>query len=494
MMAVSSGGFNGSGTGNVQNEESWDTLDMSQVGIHILSPALSIYTHIKVLFLGSNNLSTLPGEVFEALVHLSYLDASYNRLSSIPPQISRCIHLEELYLHDNRLAELPMEMGRLFRLKTLSLDRNPLMLPPGEVIQQGTRYVISFMRERMPAGAAPAERAWIQVKEEKPYVEKLRVFTYNMLAQEYAVPDRYTYCPVWALEWNYRKIRILKEMMSYDAEILCLQEVESEQYRSYFEPAMQQAGYSGVFRPKSRARTMEDWSRVDGCAIFFKNSKFLLVEEHVLEFQSKAVEKHEQSPAPDIISRLMPKDNIAVIAVLQLKDSQRRHRRGRQAAAPKLIVSNAHIHWDPEYADVKLLQVHLLIEELVMRYGNSPMVICGDFNSSPDSGPYELLRNGYLAPNHRDLGNYDFGMYNVNGFSHPLKLSSAYETVGEPAYTNYTGDFVGVIDYIWYTNDSLELLRMLEAPDIDAVKSTYLPNPHWCSDHIPLAAEVAFKY
>ena len=33
-----------------------------------------------------------------------------------------------------------------------------------------------------------------------------------------------SYCPAWALSWNYRRQNLLRELLSYNADILCLQE------------------------------------------------------------------------------------------------------------------------------------------------------------------------------------------------------------------------------------------------------------------------------
>ena len=73
-----------------------------------------------------------------------------------------------------------------------------------------------------------------------------------------------------------------------------------------------------------------------------------------------------------------------------------------------LLVCTCHIHWDPEYCDVKLIQTMMLMNELksiVERESTSQMslrpnsnpsstspasniqlMLCGDFNSLPNSG------------------------------------------------------------------------------------------------------------
>lgn len=68
-----------------------------------------------------------------------------------------------------------------------------------------------------------------------------------------------------------------------------------------------------------------------------------------------------------------------------------------------LFVCTAHIHWDPEYCDVKIVQTLMLLSEVktimedaIETYRSNtnrpldcaavPLVLCGDFNSLPDSG------------------------------------------------------------------------------------------------------------
>lgn len=72
-----------------------------------------------------------------------------------------------------------------------------------------------------------------------------------------------------------------------------------------------------------------------------------------------------------------------------------------------LLVCTAHIHWDPEYCDVKLIQTMMLSNELRcildeasnnFRPGHKQdnsvqLLLCGDFNSLPDSGKYIIIFN-----------------------------------------------------------------------------------------------------
>lgn len=51
------------------------------------------------------------------------------------------------------------------------------------------------------------------------------VLSYNILSDAYATNELYSYCPTWALSWTYRRQNLLREIVGYRADIVCLQEV-----------------------------------------------------------------------------------------------------------------------------------------------------------------------------------------------------------------------------------------------------------------------------
>lgn len=65
-----------------------------------------------------------------------------------------------------------------------------------------------------------------------------------------------------------------------------MQEVETEQFYTYFLPQLQEEGYDGIFSPKSRAKTMSENERkhVDGCAIFYKSDKWVTKKLTILMY------------------------------------------------------------------------------------------------------------------------------------------------------------------------------------------------------------------
>jgi len=455
--------------------------------------------------------------------------------------------LTVLSLFQNHLRELPLEMGRLFRLKALNIDANPILHPPHNILRTGVESTIGYLRERMPT-PPPPERNWKIIQSELHNEEaegiKFKVFCYNILAPIYATSGQHYYCPRWALDWEYRKKLLLRQFKAHNPDILCLQEIEAKQYGEYFMPALSQCGYNGFFTPKSRAKTVDDPNHVDGCAIFFKRQRFDVIEEHFLEFQSLAMNKYKQivnnkqHSVPDSgLERLITKDNIAIALLLQLKQPQNS---SNTTGAHRVLFSNTHIHWDPLAPDVKLMQTQLLVEEL-MKINNKykrerknqsrksgalmdegkldedsvPVVIAGDFNSMPDSQVYQFLLKGSLEPTSPSISTSTTNgldsssspqtpnIYSTDpreressgfkGLNHNLSLASSYGSspIGEPPFTNYTSDFYGVLDYIWYTTPTLKVTGLLEHVNKSELFSPF-PNPHFPSDHIPLLAEFQF--
>uniref|UniRef100_A0A0M3I1G6 poly(A)-specific ribonuclease n=1 Tax=Ascaris lumbricoides TaxID=6252 RepID=A0A0M3I1G6_ASCLU len=368
---------------------------------------------------------------------------------------------------------------------------------------------------------APPDRQWVMIRHADPErpIATFTVLCYNVLCDKYASSNLYSYCPSWALNWEYRKAAILKEIRHYEADIITLQEVETEQFRSLFLPELEAIGYAGIFSPKSRAKTMneEDRKYVDGCAIFWKYDKFEMDREHLIEFTQIAIKKAQTSE--HMLNRVMPRDNIALCAVLRIKENVYSSR--RMAMSPSdnvvgnpLVVCTAHIHWDPEFCDVKLIQCMMLVqeignllEEISEKYRitpqQTPVLICGDLNSLPESvsGVFEFLSKGAIAKDHPDLKGFrdDPCLTRLSAtddpkvYTHALRLDSAVDVNALP-FTNYTLEFKGVIDYIFSTPQSLARLGVLGPLDMTWVQANKIigfPHPHIPSDHVPIMAQYA---
>jgi CCR4-NOT transcription complex subunit 6 len=62
------------------------------------------------------------------------------------------------------------------------------------------------------------------------------VMSYNILFEKYATQQQYWYTPSWALQWSYRRDRILREIIDINADVISLQEVDWGQYEQWFFP------------------------------------------------------------------------------------------------------------------------------------------------------------------------------------------------------------------------------------------------------------------
>ena len=357
----------------------------------------------------------------------------------------------------------------------------------------------------LPVPPAPPDRVLHKTKlENRPpnLSRSIRICSYNILAEIYTNQGVYPYCPRWALSWNFRSRNLIREIRNFNADIFCFQEVQADRFNAFFYPEMRALGYEGLYKKKTR-QAMGAEGKVDGCAIFYRTSRVSLREKYVIEFNDAAVtmarngtiiaKKSGRSPTEkevtDALERLR-KDNVAQVVVFETLDESRQ----------RFCVCNTHIHWDPNFLDVKLWQTHMLIKELE-KFNvpqNLPIVLCGDFNSQPDSSVYEFLSTGGLGTNHPDLAHDPCGIVpSTSAFRHDLRLVSSFVSVigQEPKFTNYTESFKGTIDYIFATCDDVYCSGAYLIPPKESLSKhthTALPNPQFPSDHLGLCADFHF--
>ncbi|XP_050122513.1 carbon catabolite repressor protein 4 homolog 1-like [Malus sylvestris] len=344
------------------------------------------------------------------------------------------------------------------------------------------------------------------------------VLSYNILSDVYATSESYSYCPSWALSWPYRRQNLLREIVGYRADIVCLQEVRSDHFEEFFAPELDKHGYQALYKRKTNEVYNGNTQTIDGCATFFRRDRFSHVKKYEVEF-NKAAQSLTDAMIPSnqkksALNRLV-KDNVALIVVLEAKFSnQGADNPGKRQL---LCVANTHVNVHQDLKDVKLWQVHTLLKglEKIAASADIPMLVCGDFNSVPGSAPHTLLAMGKVDPLHTDLQVDPLNILRpLSKLIHQLPLVSAYSsfarlgvglgmeqlrrrmdpTTNEPLFTNCTRDFIGTLDYIFYTADSLTVESLLELLDEESLrKDTALPSPEWSSDHIALLAEFRCK-
>ncbi|RKP04705.1 hypothetical protein THASP1DRAFT_20830, partial [Thamnocephalis sphaerospora] len=322
----------------------WHSIDLGGMGLRNVCPELFHYEFLTTLYVNHNQLSYLPAAVAQ-LRALRILDASGNKLTTLPVELGLLTELRELLLFDNMLTDLPAELGTLYQLETLGLEGNPIQDPVKSMISgEGTSAVITYLRDNCPPPAPPAEREWKQLEAEPSTGDPFTVMSYNVLCEKYATAAQFGCTPSWALAWDSRREMLIQEIKALDADIICLQEVEAGQHEEFFTQHLRPT-HDSVMWQKSRAKTMPNKERrvVDGCSTFFRSSTFKLLDQQIIEFNEMAIQRSDFHKSDEIFQRFMTKDNIAGVAFF----------RHLPTGLP-LIVANTHIHWDPEYKDVKL--------------------------------------------------------------------------------------------------------------------------------------------
>ena len=111
-------------------------------------------------------------------------------------------------------AETNLPVGHPMAVQTARVIPAPTPTPRRMVPVSGVDIMGHFDSDRIPSAG------------------NFTVLSYNILADAYASSDSYSYCPSWALSWSYRRQNLLREIVTYRADIICLQEVKISFLRS----------------------------------------------------------------------------------------------------------------------------------------------------------------------------------------------------------------------------------------------------------------------
>lgn len=148
----------------------------------------------------------------------------------------------------------------------------------------------------------------------------------------------------------------------------------------------------------------------------------------------------------------------------------------------------------PQGANVRLIQIAVVLKHLkkvITEEHAGALILCGDFNSTPSSGLFQLLCQGSIAEQHSDWASNGPEELLQMELHSDFHLTSA---CGEPEYTNYVGGFNGCLDYIFMEPQALQVEQVFPLPSHQEV-TTYqaLPSVSHPSDHIALVCDLKWK-
>ncbi|XP_011338566.1 2',5'-phosphodiesterase 12 isoform X2 [Ooceraea biroi] len=319
-----------------------------------------------------------------------------------------------------------------------------------------------------------------------------RIMCYNLLADIYADSEfskdvLYPYCPSYALDMDYRKQLILKEIIGFNSDIICLQEVDRTVYERDLLSSLCTLNYDGVFVTKNEIS--------EGLATFFNQERF-----EKLGFQFNVMAQNTDVPRFATVwskinnektkERFLKRNTTIQVTIL----------RSKEQPSEILIVGNTHLYFKPDADHIRLLQgyyaityVHEVAKKTLEENPecNVSVILSGDFNSVPECGIYRLMTENYVPETCEDWrSNTEEAIKDIS-LTQDLRMSSA---CGTPEYTNYTPEFSDCLDYIFYEKDKFEVEQVVPMPSKEELTlHTGLPSVVFPSDHISLCADLKLK-
>lgn len=319
-----------------------------------------------------------------------------------------------------------------------------------------------------------------------------RIMSYNILADTYADSDfskdvLFPYCPSYALNMDYRKQLILKEIIGFNSDIICLQEVDKSVYEHDLLPSLNMLNYDGTFITKNEIS--------EGLATFFYQDRlekigyeFTVMSQNIdfprfAEVWSKI--KNEKTK-----ERFLARNTTVQVTTLRSKENP----------SEIFVIGNTHLYFKPDADHIRLLQGYYVItyvNEVAKKTReqnpecNVSAMLCGDFNSTPECGVYQLMTENFVPETCEDWkSNPEEAVDNIS-LTQDLSMSSA---CGTPEYTNYTPEFSGCLDYIFYEKDKFEVQQVVPMPSKEEIiLHTGLPSVVLPSDHVSLCVDLKLK-
>ena len=154
--------------------------------------------------------------------------------------------------------------------------------------------------------------------------------SFNMLAQSYTHSQFSSHViHENALEWKNRSPLIIKEIVQYSPDVLCLQECDS--WQDFISPEMDRHGYEGVFKQKTDGKK-------DGVAILWKKDRFKLEESDAVEYGIRT--------------------GVGLIVSLSAVSPSAAQEDSRDDA---VVFATTHLFWDPAVEFIKLRQSQMFL-------------------------------------------------------------------------------------------------------------------------------------
>jgi 2',5'-phosphodiesterase len=203
---------------------------------------------------------------------------------------------------------------------------------------------------------------------------------------------------------------IVAEILAYDTDIICLQEVDGSIYDSLLRPVFEAMGYQGYYTNKISIQK-------EGCAMFWSLARFEAADESHMNsfgirdlFTSGEMSNWDMTGIHQLLSK---KDELRQVAlektgqVLQIATLKPKYISDDEHLPERMVLANTHLFYHPMADHVRALQAYVVarkIDQVRCSTGSfhAPFILCGDLNSDPLSGAAQLLLTRCVRPEHRD--------------------------------------------------------------------------------------------
>ncbi|GIL47193.1 hypothetical protein Vafri_4070 [Volvox africanus] len=249
-----------------------------------------------------------------------------------------------------------------------------------------------------------------------------RILSYNILADQYAGSDYaqnvlFNYCPKECLDPGYRRPLMLRELLGYQADVMCLQEVDDKAFFDFLTLHLGLQGYGGHYTNK-QGKVRE------GSATFWRTSRFTALAHHDIRLRDAFARPlpplHAQfepllAASQELTAALQQVTTIAQATLLAPREGQ-----DEGGDGGCLCVVNTHLFFHPYAPHIRTMHTAAILEEAAaflercaadpalaskLRGRRPTVLFVGDLNSDLNDGipgVIELLRRGKLPADYWD--------------------------------------------------------------------------------------------
>ncbi|KAK9389366.1 Endonuclease/exonuclease/phosphatase [Lipomyces mesembrius] len=199
----------------------------------------------------------------------------------------------------------------------------------------------------------------------------VKIMTYNALIRRKLFPTNGD-----ALKWRWRSKMLLSELKYYNADIMCLQEVDLAHMDTFYVPELKNLGYDLVY--------IRGDGKNHGLLICWRISMFSLVKSESVVYDNDNGYDLADVDAKPTVPQARTR-NVASLAALKFNGPDK----------GGLIIGTTHLFWHPHGTFERTRQAAVLVRnaktfasQIDRRW---PVFLAGDFNSLPFDSPYLCL-------------------------------------------------------------------------------------------------------